>query len=158
MVIRYEDNSFVPHFSTAEMASMKRMLSLDLPSFEFDAEYAGHIKKFNGGKPINKYFRIRSGNIFPIDRFLNYSDTDLLTDKNQKNLNANVVWSLIDDRLGIYLLPFAILPNGDFLCFDYESGVSPTVVLWSHELSNENEPHTEAVANNFAEFVFLLSS
>ncbi len=152
MTIKYEVNSFVPYFSKSEMDSMQRMLSLDLPDFSFDPAYVSHIARFHGGKPINRHFRTFAGNNLSIDRFLNYSDTELLLDEDLKGLNANVVWSQIDDRLGIYLLPFAILPGGDFLCFDYSEGVAPKIVLWSHELSLEDNPHVEGVARDFTEF------
>lgn len=132
---------------------MKRMFSADLPEFEFDPAYAEQVEKFNGGWPKNNYFQTRAGQRLPVDCFLNYSDTKLLPQRGLKSLNANVVWSLIEDRLSIYLLPFAALPNGDFLCFNYEVEGRPAVVLWSHELSEEDAPHTSEVASNFDEFV-----
>ncbi|WP_426340082.1 SMI1/KNR4 family protein [Pseudoduganella sp. S-14] len=153
MTIQYKPNTLAPHFSQAEMDSMERMLSLDLPGFAFDPAYIEHVENFNGGSPLNKYFQTGNGRKLPIDRFLNYSDTKLMTDRSLQGLNANVVWSMIEDRLSLYLLPFAILPDGDFLCFDYEVEGRPSIVLWSHELSEEDEPHTTEVASNFDEFV-----
>lgn len=133
------------------------MLSLDLPRFAYDPAYVEQVEKFNGGILLNKYFQTRAGQTLPIDRLLNYSDTKLLSDRSLQSLNANVVWSTIDDRLSIYLLPFASLPNGDFLCFDYKEPGRPTVVLWSHELSDEDAPHTTEVAADFDVFVQGLS-
>ncbi|HEY0589456.1 MAG TPA: SMI1/KNR4 family protein [Pseudoduganella sp.] len=158
MAIRFQPGTTVPHFSQAEMESMKRMLSLDLPRFVFDQAYVEQVEKFNGGCPLNKYFQTPTGQTLPIDRLLNYSDTKLLSDRSLKSLNANVVWSTIDDRLSIYLLPFAVLPNGDFLCFDYEGQGRPSVVLWSHELSEEDAPHTMEIAADFDVFVQGLSN
>lgn len=159
MTIRCKPGSVVPHFSKAEMDALGKMISLDVPDFAFDPAYLVQVEHFNGGVPENKYFKTRSGRCLPIDRFLNYSDTGLLADRTLKNLNANVVWSMIEDRLGIYLLPFAILPSGDFLCFDYgRGGARPGVVLWSHELSTDGHPSTSDVAESFEEFVGGLSS
>lgn len=153
MTIKYNEASIVPHFSRDEMASMKKMLTLDLPMFEFDPAYVEHVENFHGGKPIDKYFTTRSGKSLPIDRFLNYANLDLLDERALKGLNANVIWSRIDDRLNRYLLPFAAVANGDFLCFDYENGFPPSVVLWSSERSAEDAPDTEPVATTFDDFL-----
>ncbi len=135
------------------MGSIKRMLQLDLPEFEFDPDYVQHVRRFNGGKPVEKYFKTKAGKCLPIDRFLNYGDLDLLSDRPLKDLNVNVVWSWISDRLNIYLLPFAAVANGDFLCFNYEGEFPPSVVLWVQELSEEDEPHIEPVADTFQMFL-----
>jgi hypothetical protein len=93
----------------------------------------------------------------PIDRFLNYGDLNLLTNRTLKDLNANVAWPMISDRLNIYLLPFAAVANGDFLCFDYENELPPSVVLWVQELSEEDAPYTEPVADTFSDFLCSLT-
>lgn len=157
MTITFVTASFVPHFSENEMASMKQMLRLDLPAFEFDPNYVDHIQNFHGGKPVEKYFKTATGKCLPIDRFLNYGDLDLLTERSLKDLNANVIWSMISDRLNIYLLPFAAVANGDFLCFDYENGFPPAVVLWVQEFSEEDAPYTEPVADTFSAFIDRLT-
>ncbi len=153
MKIKYDETSFIPYFSKNEMASMKRMFLLDLPTFEFDPAYVQHIQIFHGGKPVDRFFKTKAGKCLPIDRFLNYGDLNLLTDRALKDLNANVMWPMISDRLNIYLLPFAAVANGDFLCFDYENSLIPSVVLWVHELSGEDTPYTEPVASTFNDFL-----
>lgn len=153
MNIRYLETSFIPHFSEREMDSMRRMLRLDLPTFEFDEEYSQHIQRFHGKKPIDRFFKTMAGKCLPIDRFLNYGNLDLLDERWKKDLNGNVILAMISDRLNIYLLPFAAMANGDFLCFDYEKGLPPSVVLWVQELSEEDEPHTEPVADTFNAFL-----
>lgn len=158
MGFNYALTTLVPDFSIKEMESMKRMFRLDLPEFDFDPAYVDFISKYNGVKPVNRYFRTTSGKCLPIDKFLNYGNLDLLTERSQKDLNANVIWTLISDRLNIYLLPFAAVANGDFLCFDYKNGAPPSVVLWVQELSEEDSPYTEPVADTFEEFVCELSS
>lgn len=157
-MIQCDPNSIVPHFSSAEMESMRRMLSLGIPGFEFDHGYEAQVRTFNGGRPVNRYFQTRSGQGQPIDRFLNYSDTDLLTERHLQDLNANVLWSLIDDQLGGHLLPFAVLAGGDLLCFDYERGVPPEVVLWYHEVGGMHGTKVEPVAGSFAEFAASLTA
>jgi hypothetical protein len=130
------------------------MLRLDLPEFAYDPAYAAQVESFNGGAPENKYFKMASGQWHAIDRLLNFSPVQLLTERWLKDLNVNVVWSAIDDRLGAHLFPFAVCPFGDFLCFDYRrTAPRPEVVWWSHELSREDEPSTINVAPNFDAFV-----
>lgn len=149
--------SNAPHFSESKMETMKAFLANDLPAFEFDPEYLRHIRQHNGGQPINRFFMTESGKQLPIDYILNYSDTKLLTSQLLVMLNVSVVWSAIEDRLSIYLLPFAALPDGDFLCFDHETQGRPSIVLWRHELSEEGVPYTEKVSPNFSLFVESLS-
>ena len=147
-MIQCEPRSVVPHFSRTEMDEMKLMLSGDIPEFEFDPEYEKHVPVFNGGRPIAKYFRGAP----PIDFLLNYSDTDLLSEPYLQELNANVFWSLIDDQLGPFLLPFAVTGGGDVFCFDYERGVPPEVVIWYHEISGAEGIKVKRLARSFAEF------
>lgn len=136
---------------------MRTMLRLDLPAFEFDPAYVQHIQSFNGGRPIEKFFRTITGKCLPIDRFLNYGELDLLTERSLQDLNVNVAWPMISDRLNIYMLPFAAVANGDFLCFDYENGSPPSVVLWVQERSIEDNPYIELVAENFNAFLSNLT-
>jgi hypothetical protein len=157
MGVKYVADSSAPHFSESKMETMKKFLTNDLPDFEFDPEYLRHIRQHNGGQPINRFFMTESGKQLPIDYFLNYSDTKLLTSQLLVLLNVSVVWSAIEDRLSIYLLPFAALPDGDFLCFNHETQGRPSVVLWRHELSEEDAPYTEKVSSNFSQFVEGLS-
>jgi hypothetical protein len=63
---------------------------------------------------------------------------------------------MILDRLNDYLVPFAELFAGNFLCFDYEGGGRPKVVVWRHEDSRDESPYTEFVAANFDEFLTKL--
>jgi hypothetical protein len=62
----------------------------------------------------------------------------------------------MEDRLNDYLVPFAALGGGDMLCFDYENGGRPSVVVWLHEESRQDHPVTEYVAANFDEFLTKL--
>lgn len=157
VTIKYAPDSLVLNFSKREMESMKRMMQLDLLTFEFDPSYVEHIQHFHGGKPVQKFFRTTSGKCLPIDRFLNYGNLNLLDQRELKDLNVNVAWPMISGRLNIYLLPFAVVANGDFLCFDYGAGLLPSVVLWVQELSEEDEPFTEYVAGSFNNFLYGLT-
>lgn len=158
MSIRCKPDSVVPFFDREEMDSLARMLRLDSPGFAFDPAYAAQIERFNGGVPEKRYFGMASGQWHAIDRLLNFSSVELLTERGLQMLNVNAAWSAIEDRLGPHLVPFAACPFGDFLCFDHRRAASrPAVVWWSHELSREDEPATVDVAPDFDAFVDGLS-
>lgn len=91
------------------------------------------------------------------DEFLDF--LDLVKDSKTNplgQLDIGVVWSSIEDRLDEFLLPFAAVFPGDFLCFDFTKSDEPTVVLWVHDKSDEGAPHTVRVAKNFRAFVGML--
>ncbi len=126
----------------------------EMTGIEFHQDYIEFLERCNGGEPREKYFNFND-NIKVVERFLcileNYkTDADGYYD-------VGVVWSQIVDRLNDYLLPFAVIFGGDFLCFDYEENPeNPRVVLWNHDLSNERQPHTDFVADNLNEFLLML--
>lgn len=148
--ISFIPESFAGRFSQAEMDSIARMVRLDLPEFTIDKEYSKFICEFHGGKPVQKYFTTASGKCLPIEYFLNFQD---IQNNHFDQLNVNVVWSAVNDRLSIDLVPFATTPGGDLLCFKTLSGERPNVMLWDHELSEEDSPVTEFVSTDFSQFV-----
>jgi len=150
--IHFDPISLAGPFDEADFSALTKMLALDLPSFEFDPEYASFIQQHQVGRPIERYFSTASGSCYPVDYFLNFQRRSAANDPNAF-LNVNVVWSAIEDRLSCSLVPFASLPGGDFLCFDHSHPGRPSVVLWFHELSGEDSPVTEHVASNFSEFI-----
>ena len=153
--ISFAAGSFAGPFSQHELESIRRLVRLDIPYFEFDPEYLGFIATFHGGKPIQKYFATVSGVRLPIDYFLNFQESN---NDHFDSLSVSAVWSAIDDRSSPELIPFATTPGGDFLCFQAAQGSRPSIVLWSHELSEEDNPHTEFVATDFSQFISSLQS
>ena len=120
----------------------------------FDSSYIHHLSNFHGGVPRKRCFKSASGREYVIERFLNFIDEK--TDKVMGWYNVEVTWGLIEDRLNEYLIPFAALFAGDFLCFDYENGGRPRIVVWLHEESRQDAPVTKFVAANFDEFLTKL--
>lgn len=151
--ISFVPETFAGPISQSEVDSIVRMVRLDLPKFAIDQEYLCFISEFHGGKPVQKYFTTASGNCLAVDYFLNFQD---IQNNHYDFLNVNVVWSAINDRLSIDLVPFATTPGGDFLCFKTLQDSRPNVVLWKHELSEEDNPVTEFVSINFSQFIELL--
>jgi len=120
----------------------------------FDLSYIKHLSKFHGGAPKKRCFKTAEGSEHHIECFLNFIDEK--KDKEHGWYNVGVTWTLIEDRLNDYLVPFAALFGGDFLCFDYQTGGRPSVVVWLHADSSKDEPVTEFVAPNFDEFLTKL--
>lgn len=120
----------------------------------FDPSYIEHLSKFHGGVPRKRCFQTSDGVEEVIDRFLNFVDHK--ADKANGWYNVAVTWTLIEDRLNDYLVPFAALGGGDMLCFDYEQGGRPSIVVWRHEESRQDHPVTDFVAANFDDFLTKL--
>jgi len=120
----------------------------------FDPSYLRHLAKFHGGVPKKRCFKTVKGNEHVIERFLNFIDKQ--TDEGEGWYNVGVTWTLIEDRLNDYLMPFAALFGGECLCFDYEKDDRPQIVVWLHADSRQDRPVTEYVAANFDEFLTKL--
>ena len=139
--LQYEPKSFAGSFVPGELKEFEgwfRESSKKRKGFAFDPSYVAHVKKYNGGIPGKPYFRTAKGTPHVVERFLNFADM-----KNSGVLaeyHVGAVWTSIEERLGAYLVPFAVLFSGDFLCFDYEAGGRPKVVVWFHEKSPPDEP------------------
>lgn len=96
-----------------------------------------------------------------IERFLPLLNNSLTHSDGWADMG--VVVTQIGDRLGIddtdfhYLAPIAALFAGDFLVLDYRVDADePGISLWNHELSEEDTPSTDLVAESFPEFLQLI--
>lgn len=138
--------------SEQEILSFTEMIRADLPGFEFDPAYVEFLHQHNGGCPVKRFYPATGDFGGSIDQFLNFADTTSDAESTA-SLNTNAVWSAIEDRLSIYLVPFATNGHGDYLCFDHEDSYPPRIQLWVQELSEEDEPRLEFVSNSFIEFV-----
>lgn len=152
-MIEYHPNSFAASFDDEELDSIWDHLSWDDLADDFapptiDASYLNYIREFHGGKPITTY---AGGH--HIDRFLNFANPFAATELD-RIFNINVTRQRIDDRLDDFVLPFAALAHGNYLCFNYNILPRPTVVFWYHE-----RPETlDLVAGNFDEMLSSLTS
>ncbi len=149
--LKYYPDSYVGPLDMKEVTDWEHYFAThEQPQIKFDPAYLRHLSKFHGGVPNKRLFLTDKGTEKVINRFLNFLDPVLLTD------SVGGTWSDIFDRLSDNLMPFADLASGDFLCFDYEKGGRPQIVVWFHELSPPSSPYTEFVANNFDEFLEML--
>ena len=148
-MIQFDMSTVGPPVDHDKLERFTDMIRRDLPTFSFPQVYLDMLEETNGGKPINCYFRIDGGS-HPIEYFLNIGSTDESVDMNTRLLNVSVFWSEIHDRLSCNLIPFAVTPFGDALCFKYNHSIEePVIVLWYHEKSEEDNPYTEFVAKDF---------
>ena len=120
---------------------------------EFPPDFMRFTKRHNGGAPKKRFFKMGERTKV-LETFLGFVP-DYKT-SSYGSLDIGVVWSQIEDRLNEHLVPFAAIYPGDFLCFDHENNNPPKVVLWIHDLSEEEEPATEPVADSFEQFLEIL--
>jgi hypothetical protein len=146
--LQFSPKVFAGEFDEKYVGETEKMLGQKLPP-----DFLALLRQHNGGIPKRKFFRL-GNNIKVIDQFL-----ALVPDYEKSpygDLDIGVVWSAIEDRLNDYLVPFCLVFPGDYLCFDYETGDAPKVVLWIHDRSTEDNPATVAVADSFREFLSML--
>jgi SMI1-KNR4 cell-wall len=149
-ILEFERGTVAGSFSKAYVQSTEDMIHL-----RFQPDFLTFLEAHNGGIPKRRYFKMGS-NQKVVDRFLSlvphYQDDPLGA------YDIGVVWSQIEGRLNDSLVPFAGLYAGDFLCFDYSGGGKPRVVFWDHERSDEDNPFTKPVANDFQQFLSMLTA
>ena len=150
----YDSSSLLGPLDMQRVRKLEKYFQSSEMPVIFDPSYLQHLSKFHGGTPKKRCFRTAEGDEQVIDRFLNFVDHE--ADKENGWYNVGVTWSLIEDRLNDYLVPFAALGGGDMLCFNYEQGGNPIIVVWLHEESSEDQPVTDYVAANFDEFLTKL--
>lgn len=147
-LLEFEPGTIAGPPSTAYVKKKERMLGNP-----FDPAFLAFLQEHNGGVPKQRLFKV-GRNEKVLERFLcllpDYEDNAL------GDYDIGVVWSDIEDRLSDFLVPFAAVFAGDFLCFDHEDANPPRVVLWNHDLSEEDEPSTVPVADSFEAFLGML--
>ena len=144
--IEYAEGSFCGPFSSEQVAKVERMADLAVPE-----SFIQYCQSRNGGIPISASLQVGEDTT-AIEKFLCFID-DYRSDPSKGMFDVGVVWSQIEDRLNEYLLPFAALFAGDYLCFDTSSETGEAVVFWDHERSQVDEPVTVPIADTFIEFL-----
>lgn len=131
----------------------------EMTGLEFPADWIEFLYKNNGGVPERKFFKLEE-DVGVVTTFL-CLDAEYKTSETGET-DVGVVWSQIEERLSEFQLPFAATFGGDFLLFEFEGEDGeivdvPTVVLWNHDLSEEDEPVTSHVSDSFSSFLDMLS-
>ena len=149
--LEFEPSTDAGKFDKKYVEETEEMLDL-----EFSPEFLAFLKHHNGGVPKKRHFKL-GNNVKVVGQFLclypNYKENERFGQN-----DIGVVWSQIEDRLNEFLVPFAEIYPGDYLCFDYETGDDPSIVLWNHELSDEDSPVTDFVAKSFKQFLTMLTN
>src|SRR5262245_18257324 len=115
----YDPKSLDGPLDEQEIADLEQWLrASEYEKIQFDRSYIDHVSRFHGGVPGKRYFETSSGTKHGIQRFLNFLKPDLNNPLSQYSVEGT--WSLLSDRMGKHLMPFAELYFGDMLCFDYE--------------------------------------
>lgn len=155
--LHYNPETFAGPFNDDVLARFEDWLHASgQNAIHFGKSYVEHLRKFHGGVPGKRYFRIPAGGAHVLTRFLNFLPAR--SGHPLQSYSVQCMWSAIDDRLGDRLMPFAELFNGDMLCFDFKGLGEPEVVVWDHELSHHDSPRTEFVAKTFEEFLQMLTA
>lgn len=150
------DLEFLPGTEAGEFDDQYIKETEDMLRLKFEPDYLAFLEKHNGGVPKKQFFPL-DDNVKVVERFLSFVP-DYEDNEEFGYYDVAVVWSQISDRLNEYLIPFAIIYPGDFLCFDYEGGGEQAkIVLWDHDLSEELKPYTIPVADNFRQFLSMLT-
>ena len=154
-----QHNSIItPKPTPALLEEMEEYWDITLPQ-----DYRNFIMEYNGGVPIEYAFFLSDGRERDVNRFLCVLDEP--DDHPDGWYDINVVESPISWRLtsnpdlvGMDLLPIADLFFGNYLCLDFRKDrANPTVCIWEHEESDDYSPVTYPVADNFTEFLGMLT-
>lgn len=147
--LEWQPQSGAGPVSQSEIAFTERVYE-----FHFDPAYLRLLEQCNGGISKQNCFAV-PGNIKVIERFL--CVIDHVGENPRHGINdMGVVITQIEDRLSEFMVPFAALFAGDYLCFDFETSDPPKIVVWDHERSRPGVPVTIPLADDFASFLSLL--
>lgn len=107
------------HVSDRELGGVE-----DYFGVRFPKDYLAVAKDYNGASPIADTFSFEYKEAV-FDRLLS-----LHVDNGEYLVR---VYEQIKDRFVPEVIPFADDVFGNFLCFDYRGGPSPTITYWDHE-------------------------
>lgn len=145
VTIKYKPKSLLGPIFQEEFDELADELAVN--GLVLDPDYVKHIREYHGGIPVQSIFD--SGRI---ERFLNFADSyKCNTELRQFNVNIVRTWMKkagVSDRL----VPFASMPHGAYLCFDYTAPSKCKITVWNSEVHDE---HVE-IAPDFAAFLTML--
>jgi len=138
--LRWQD--CLPAVNDEAIDTVEQRLGVRLP-----ADYIECVRQCDGGWPHLHHFSYPDPDLGAVEtsigRFLSLSAS------HEGNLLEVLDW--LSDQLPSGIVPFADEPGGDFICFDYRSGATPSVVYWMHERSGDEAVVT--LAPTFSAFL-----
>ena len=112
-----------------DIAPIRKLESKINQSYPLD--YVKCVLENNAGYPSLHVFETEKSSTRVFSDLLSVNESDID--------NVYAPYETISDRLGRKdIMPFAIDPFGNYICFDFSQS-PPTVVFWHHE-TNELEP------------------
>lgn len=102
--------------------------------------YKRIAREYNKAAPDKSSFTTPDGNERCFGRLISISESDPF------NLESAMRW--LPEAIGHLLIPFAVDPFGNSICFDYSEGTCKAVVFLDHETEN-----VQQVAVNFEQFL-----
>ncbi len=131
-----------PSLSEEAIGSVEERLNVRLP-----ADYVECVIQCDGGWPNPHHFSYPDPSLGAVETSLGRF---LSLDSSKAGSLLDVVdW--LSDQLPSGVVPFADEPGGDFICFDFRTSATPSVVYWMHERNGD-----EAIAQlapNFSAFL-----
>lgn len=105
-------------------------------------DYINCVKEYNAGKPIPCIFNIidEDGYVF------------------NNLINIKKIIQYYQEYLG-NLIPFAMDPAGNLICFDYSEGKtkSSKIIFWDHEEATDNQKAaSKYICDTFSDFLNML--
>lgn len=154
--MKIKNDSILPIPSEKRIESFEDYCGIKLPT-----EFKDFLRQSNGAIPETNVF-LYNDRGYVVERFLCLLDEPQSDDVNGW-YDIEVVLSQVDTRLtddedlvGANIIPFAALFAGDFVCLDFRSGNTPSVLVWFHEESEDFNPVTVEVAKSINEFFDML--
>lgn len=152
--IEIEWDSYYGKGDLTEISSFEKMTGYVLPE-----SYKQIVLKYNGACPENKDTFKYFSQLFneevesDIGMFLPFGEIEGVTE------TMELKYRFKPDGFVNDIIIFSALANGDALCFDYRhKSVSkePSIVVWHHEGSVEEDNEISLVANGFEQFLEML--
>lgn len=120
----------------------------------FDSAYVDFLRDFNGCAPVKCGVKAAGGATYFIENFGHFAASEF--GEAQKQYSVVQMFDDAANSLGQSLVPFAVTPFDDLVCFDYKPAGRPHIVVWSCELSKPGKPQVDFVSESFDEFLCAL--
>lgn len=116
--------------------------------FLFPADFKGHYRNRNGGRPKNNLFK-KDDTVFVFNEFLpiKYGKSNCLFEDVFRDLKIE------QEVLPKHLIPFGDDPGGDYYCFSVRENDAGSIWIYRGEYSDNPDRAVEFLARSLNEFV-----
>ncbi len=144
----------LPPPTTETVEATQRWLERVFPEdcLSFLADHNGYEPDpaivMSGGRVLERFLPVLSTE--QAEEFLDPAEYSIELEQVTGNLDLRII---IGDQDIVSYVPIAELAFGDFICLDYTQPGPPTIVVWDHEQSTNENPVTHQTAATFTEFL-----